>query len=372
MLTDEAIEALRYKGEGSDLDYKAERYKFEKASDEDKSELLKDILAFANSYRDGPAYILIGFKEDSPHKAKVVGLPASGAIDDSRLQQFVNEKLNRKLDFRYEEGLFEGLHVAVISIPNQVRPFYLKKDFGKLRKREVYVRRGSSTDIAEPDEIAKMGALVKENPTVVLDLMSEANELLPSEHERLFLNFPTDLPDLCNGRDWLSPTVLPDNTDYFREFAAYLAVINRMILSRVILTNRSNFSLSDVHVEISISCPPGLSAALYRADDVPAEPSETYFPRIRGPHEAHRKMTVDDEGVVPLAHIGLGTVRPGQMVRAEQDLAIAPSAPGAYCIQARIFANEIPTPMLVEHQLQVTGDVAEISEDKFFAMISKG
>lgn len=32
---------------------KAERYKFAGASDEEKSELLKDVLAMANTYRDG-------------------------------------------------------------------------------------------------------------------------------------------------------------------------------------------------------------------------------------------------------------------------------------------------------------------------------
>ena len=66
MLTDALIEELRYKGEGSDLDYKSERYPFAKASDEEKSEILKDILALANTHRDGTAHILMGFKESPP------------------------------------------------------------------------------------------------------------------------------------------------------------------------------------------------------------------------------------------------------------------------------------------------------------------
>ncbi|WP_170292354.1 hypothetical protein [Xanthomonas maliensis] len=40
VLTDELLKQLRYKGEGSDLDYKSERPTFIKASDDDKSELL--------------------------------------------------------------------------------------------------------------------------------------------------------------------------------------------------------------------------------------------------------------------------------------------------------------------------------------------
>ncbi len=39
---------------------------------------------------------------------------------------------------------------------NYSRTFY---DFGKLKKNAVYIRRGSSTEVADPDEVAKMGAL---------------------------------------------------------------------------------------------------------------------------------------------------------------------------------------------------------------------
>lgn len=42
---------------------KAERYKFAGASDEEKSELLKDVLAMANTHQDGTGYLLLGFKE---------------------------------------------------------------------------------------------------------------------------------------------------------------------------------------------------------------------------------------------------------------------------------------------------------------------
>lgn len=133
MLTDALLEELRYKGEGSDLDYKAERYAFAKASDEEKSEMLKDILALANTHRDGTAYILIGLKENPPYPAEVVGLSADGAIDDARVQEFVNGKLETKLTFRYEERLFDGRHIAVICIPKQQRPFYLKKVSSDIR-----------------------------------------------------------------------------------------------------------------------------------------------------------------------------------------------------------------------------------------------
>lgn len=57
------VEGLLYQSEGEALDFKEKQYSFIGATDEQKSELLKDILAFANSWRQGDAYILIGIKE---------------------------------------------------------------------------------------------------------------------------------------------------------------------------------------------------------------------------------------------------------------------------------------------------------------------
>jgi len=101
-MDDDLLESLRYRGESAELDYKAERYKLAKASDVEKSELLKDVLAMANATRTGTAWILMGFKECSPKPAEVVGLAADGTIDDSRLQEFSNAKVDPTLLFHYE------------------------------------------------------------------------------------------------------------------------------------------------------------------------------------------------------------------------------------------------------------------------------
>jgi hypothetical protein len=184
------------------------------------------------------------------------------------------------------------------------------------------------------------------------------------------MKFPADLPDMRNERSFLSSPILEDNHDYFREFATFFEARDRLILSRMVFTNRSAFSVGDVHIEVSIACPPGQHADLFRADDVPDEPSQTYLPFGNGIHDARRKMTIDDQGLVPVVNISLGTVRPGQVVRAEEDLAIVPSAPGHYSIQARIFANEIPAPILIEHQFEVAGDVIEVGKEDFFEKVS--
>lgn len=285
MLTDALIEELRYRGEGSDLDYKAERYPFAKANDSEKSELLKDILALANAHRDGAAYILIGFKEKPPHPAEVVGLSPEGAIDDARLQEFVNGKLETKLEFRYEERLFDGKHIAVISIPKQQRPFYLKKSYGKLSKEEVYVRRGSATAIATPREIAMMGAAntARGEARISLSFQTLENQPLPHTFEREFLIFPKDLPDLEPDRSniFRLPS-LGVNEDYWRDGAYYHSSWRRVIQARLSLENQSEYSLGDVHLEVTCRCPEGESVSLLRADNMPDEPDSSYFAHIKG------------------------------------------------------------------------------------------
>lgn len=53
MISDALLEDLRYRGEGTDLDFKAARYPFANATEKEKSELLKDVLALANASREG-------------------------------------------------------------------------------------------------------------------------------------------------------------------------------------------------------------------------------------------------------------------------------------------------------------------------------
>ncbi|MBC3249418.1 hypothetical protein BFS14_03635 [Serratia fonticola] len=364
MLSEALLEELRYRGEGSDLDYKSERYNFSrKIGDEEKSEMLKDILALANTHREGTAYILMGFKENPPHPAEVVGLSEEGVIDDSRLQEFVNGKLETKLTFRYEEGLFDGKHIAVISIPKQQRPFYLKKDFGKLSKDTVYVRRGSSTGIASPREIAMMGAanLVRGDAQVSLLFHTSENQPLPSAFEKTFLNFPDSIPDFKGDRSGLLSLGDIVNKDYWRDCAVYHSSRKRLIQVRLSFSNQSGFSLSDTHLEITCLCPVGGAISLLRADDLPLEPdTKLRFSGISSYLEhAKRKMNVDHQGSEPAVHATLGTVRPGQTIRTEEDLVILPSGPGNYVLHVRIFANEIPNPILFEHSLSVSGKVKD-------------
>ena len=177
------LEQLLHEEEGAALDFKRDQYPFDGADNNAKSELLKDILAFANSWRRTIAYILIGVNEVKGGRGKVVGVPAH--LDDAKLHQFVNSKSQKPIEFSYQPFRTENVEIGVIEIPIQKRPFYLKRRFGKLEKNVVYKRDGSSTAIAEPDEVARMGA--EQNfggkPRLVLGWADiEKRVALPSPH----------------------------------------------------------------------------------------------------------------------------------------------------------------------------------------------
>ena len=158
-MNDGVMEQLLHEGESSSLDYKRDQYPFAGATDDGKSELLKDILAFANGWRHADAYILIGVEEVAGGRSTVIGV--SNHIPENDLQQFVNSKTNRPVAFSYRAYPFEGKQVGVITIPQQDRPIYLTKNYGKLQKHVVYYRQGTSTAIATPDDIARMGTPVE-------------------------------------------------------------------------------------------------------------------------------------------------------------------------------------------------------------------
>ena len=57
------VENLLERQESDDLDFKSGQYNF--TNERGKSKFIKDIVAMANTPRNGPAYILVGVQEQS-------------------------------------------------------------------------------------------------------------------------------------------------------------------------------------------------------------------------------------------------------------------------------------------------------------------
>jgi predicted HTH transcriptional regulator len=133
-MNNDLFEQLLYEEESTSLDFKREQYRFVRATEDEKSELLKDILGFANAWRRSDAYILIGIEDVRGGRGHTLGIPDAEHLDDHSLQQFVNSLTNQPVRFHYEAFGYEGKQFGIIIIGEQIRPIYLKRDYGKLQK----------------------------------------------------------------------------------------------------------------------------------------------------------------------------------------------------------------------------------------------
>lgn len=243
----ELLEQLLNEDESATLDFKQGHYAFAGATNEQKSELLKDILAFANAWRRTEAYVLIGVTEVRGGKGQVVGV--TDHLDEASLQQFVDSKTNRPVEFSYEVVHVEGVHIGVIRIPVQERPFFLLKNYGRLTAREVYIRRGSSTAIADPDEIARMrlhADISFQSAQLSIEFADVNNHRIlgPSAsislaaysipNSVLFIDYVSRAQE---GGRWNISVGYLANKDYYREYANYLSYTSTLMPFRLSVHN---------------------------------------------------------------------------------------------------------------------------------------
>jgi Putative DNA-binding domain len=377
-LIDELLTALRYKSEGTDIDFKSTQYRFIGGSEDSKAEMLKDILAIANAWRDGPGYILLGFKDQRPHPAEVLGI--SDSIDDAQLQQFVNSKVKPKLTFRYEEHLYEGKTVGVLSIPKQKRAFYLAHPYGKLKSNIVYVRRGSSTDEAEPPEITAMAMADtgRGEMRVELSALTSNNDNLPDTFQRSYLQFTEKFPDYESPRQPtgifgpdLSASIWHDNKDFWREYAEHIRVHEGLIEMKFVLFNRSEMQLSNAKLEVLVEPLDGQSYQFLAGADLPDEPKSKWSPMhgIRSLPELISRQTpqlvIDDAGAVPICNVRFGSLLPSEEGRSSDTLAIILCSPGKLRMRFRILASELAAPHESERVIECTGAIEQLDFENF-------
>lgn len=361
------LNRLRYKSEGTDIDFKSAQYRFTNGTEHDKSELLKDILAIANSWRESTGYILLGFKDQRPNPAEVVGIHDS--IDDSRIQQFVNSKVKPQLTFSYEEHLYEGKTIGIISIPKQKRPFYLTSAYGKLKSKIVYVRRGSSTAEAEPVEIIEMGQADsgRAEMKIELSLRTPDNETLPLNYTHTYLDYTEEFPDFERTSKKSGPFLMyhdsdfnRDNRDFWREYAEYTRIYKALILLRLVLINRSGVQLSNAKVELNIETTDS-HVRLIAESDLPEEPKLTWNILSSGTlkggplFKRDNKLEIIEDTPIPECHIRLGSLLPGE--QASSDLiAVLPAGPGPIRIRLRVLGGELASPIEQEYAIETIGE----------------
>jgi hypothetical protein len=130
-MTSDEFERLLYESEGDSIDFKREQYPIDNVTDDVKSELVKDILAFANSFRRADAFIVLGVDNGHAFPRTVTGINCHH--DDAKFQQIVNGKTNRQVNFSYEtlrwEATAHDVRIVINVPPNDVCYFVDEEDF---------------------------------------------------------------------------------------------------------------------------------------------------------------------------------------------------------------------------------------------------
>ena len=111
--------------------------------DEKKGELIKDIVAVANASVLSYGFIFYGVNPKKPDP--LIGITSH--YDDAHIQQLIKGKIEPLPSFLYYEVSMGTKAVAVIQIaPSKKRPFIISTDIGRVRRGQIVIRRGSSTD----------------------------------------------------------------------------------------------------------------------------------------------------------------------------------------------------------------------------------
>jgi hypothetical protein len=368
-VNEKLFRTLLLQSEGPELDFKRDQYAFKGADDSNKSKLLKDVLTFANSWRLGNAHILIGVEDLNMGHRDPRGIPAADHIDDASLQQFVNSKTNRDINFSYQAFLYEGKSFGIITIPRQKRPFYAKKDFGVVKATEVYYRRGSSCAVATPDEIHQMGLddekEYRASPTIRLEFadldrrvtLGTSVNLSTINHEQ---HARTDYPDEVSP-DWDFSSISSGvNRNYWREVADYVLTRRSFAPIGFAATNTSGELAKRVRLEIIK--PKDSAVGLMGNADLPDFPSPrlgVFSPSVfnsslrEPPKGTPEVLKHDDQWTL---EIEFGDIQPRATIWSVNPVYVSASTPGTHHLPARIYADNLSEPQEAEIQLDFSID----------------
>ena len=377
----EQIEQLLHEEEGTSLDFKREQYKFEGASNEEKSEILKDILAFSNAFRRADAYIILGVEEIRGKKSKVIGVHSH--LDDAKLQQFINSKTQRPVTFSYRESTHEGLEVGIIHIPIQLRPIYSKINYGKVKKGKVYLRRSSSTDVATPEEIIQMGTTdvnLSVQPSIELNIVNRRRgEILGnsiSVEKCTWYEVPhmKNIPNYTRGSSLNvggGSVQLPDptaNPDFLREVAAYVQT-NSCIPICLEMRNTGISVIQDANVVFLIN-DQERRYEIIEPNKIADTPDRSNLVRLSKLTQITIKhdVTVNREGEDWKIECKFGKIQPGATVRLQDDILIGARSAGKTSFFGTVYADNIRSPISVQLNLEFQIGSQKVAIDEILDM----
>lgn len=366
------IESLLYQEESEALDFKLGQYSFERATDEQKSELLKDVLAFANAWRQTDAYILIGVREVRGGRSVVHGIDAKNHLLNRNLQQFVHSKTNRPVDFCYAPVQFEGVQIGVLTIPLQERPLYLTENYGGLKAEVVYIRRKDTTGTATPEEVARMGAaavLKGAQPVLGMEFADltehkklgtavtvESRLVRTPRRNRIPLYGPA--PETAFGIS--IPRIDMQNRNYYRDLAIYIQERSLLYALGIAVTNASGTVAEEVWVTLDLDSAAGL--VVHGESGLPAEPSPLNMPDIRPANFPGRPhLQVGRYGDKYEVRVPIGTVQPGTTQWSPESFYIGAPDPITVVPRIQISASNLRAPVTLSGEIRIAVTPVQMS-----------
>ena len=140
-------------GEHNSLDYKSEWLR--------DSKLAKEMIAIANS---GGGIIIFGVRETAEHLAEPIGIDS--ILDKAAISNMIKNYVPTTLEYEvhdliYDSNEYEALknrlfQLMIINDTPEHLPFMAKRDSTDLKANSIYIRRGTSCEVADQNEITRM------------------------------------------------------------------------------------------------------------------------------------------------------------------------------------------------------------------------
>lgn len=374
MLTKVELNVLLHSPESTTLDFKQQQYTFYGATRLEQSELLKDILAFANAWKTAPAYILIGAQEQKTGPATLLNVTEH--LKDNDIQQFVNSKTNIPIHFLCGRIDVNGVELGYIRIEcDQERPVFLLKDFERLKRNVVYVRRGSSTDEADPSEIASMGAaaISGSRETPLLDLQfSDYEKREPVGRSIRFVTRKLSFKKreiVRSPRDNMLSDVLESSMERLRMYQPhsemmrmhqpdpadvrrYHQSIAATATVGLVLTNNGTIPAKNIRVELFIQGSEDFR--VFNHDDYPEYPQGLLSGIASFRNQVSSDFSVEKVGNGWIAQFERRNVQAKAQQFTDPHLHFRPFRDTTALIMARIYADELAKPEEFEMTLALT------------------
>jgi hypothetical protein len=183
-------EIILTQNESSNLDFKANQYRKEKFED-----FLVDIISMANANTYNSRYIVVGVKAHANGEKEFIGINET-FTDEAIYQQVVHENIEPDIKLEYFSLTTKGVLLGVFHLSDfQDPPYMLKKDYGKLKKGDSFIRKGSHQTRLTRKDFDKIFIQINERQNRIDDIQvisiingQKTHEIQPIENVR----FPSD------------------------------------------------------------------------------------------------------------------------------------------------------------------------------------